>query len=207
MRQAAHHNTLIMKTSIGIGFFALWGSMVFAQTETMPTIKNGSFEGKPHDAIAPEGWESCGYDSTPDILPGPWGVYQKPTHGNTFLGLITREDNSWEMVYQKLERPLLKDHCYKIKLDLARSPAYAGYAGATCLRIWGGTAPCEKKVKLATSPAVEHYEWKTYELILIPDQDIHYLFLECYYKEPTLFPYRGNILIDFIQPLEPCDRA
>ena len=54
------------------------------------TILNSSFEGEPADATVPQGWMACQEGTTPDILPGYWGVYTYPANGDTYLGLITR---------------------------------------------------------------------------------------------------------------------
>lgn len=184
--------------------------MICAQTqaqEVLLVLNNASFEGYPHDAITPDGWESCGYDSTPDILPGPWGVYQKPTDGNTFMGLISREDNTWEMITQELAEPLNSEKCYKFSVSLSRSPAYAGYNQPLRLRIWGGNSPCERKQLLANSPTIDHFEWSEYTFMFSPTENYKYILIECYYKEPTMIPYRGNLLIDGMTPFIECDRA
>lgn len=170
-------------------------------------LENPSFEGVPHDAVTPDSWQECGLDSSPDILPGPWGVYQKPTDGNTFLGLITRENNSWEALGQKMPRPIKKYKCYKFKVDLASSPAYAGYSKPTRLRVWAGNSPCDRTQLIATSTTIDHYEWKTYEFLFSTEEDYKYIIIECYYKEPALNYYRGNLLIDNISAFEMCDRA
>lgn len=196
---------VFLRFIIGLYLVGLAAS-VSAQPKPI-TFRNPSFEGQPHDAITPDQWQACGLDSSPDILPGPWGVYQKPTHGSSFMGLITRENNSWEAAGQALTKPLKKDRCYKIKVDLANSPAYAGYNRATCLRIWGSNTPCDRGELLAISEAVGHYEWKTYEFIFAPLQDYQYIIIECYYKTPVLEYYRGNLLIDNFTAFEACDRA
>lgn len=170
-------------------------------------LNNASFEGVPHDAVTPNQWEACGLDSSPDILPGPWGVYQKPTQGHTFLGLITRENNTWEALGQKMPRPIKKHKCYKFKVDLSSSPAYAGYSKPTCLRVWVGNSVCDRAQLIATSPTVDHYEWKTYEFFFSTESDYKYIIIECYYKAPSLHYYRGNLLIDNISAFEMCDRA
>lgn len=178
-----------------------------AQPSKVIVLANPSFEGQPHDAVTPDHWQACGLDSSPDILPGPWGVYQKPTQGTTFLGLITRENNSWEALGQHLSRPLRADRCYKFSIDLALSPAYAGYSKPTCFRIWGGTDACTRSELLGKSPMIDHYEWKTYEFIFSPKVDYPYIIIECYYNTPTLEYYRGNLLLDNISTFEMCDRA
>lgn len=188
--------------------YLLIGLIATLAAQSKPlTLRNPSFEGVPHDAVTPDEWQACGLDSSPDILPGPWGVYQKPTHGNSFMGLIARENNSWEAAGQQLKKPLKKNQCYKVKVDLARSPAYAGYNQPTCLRIWGSNSPCERDELLAASEAVSHYEWKTYEFIFAPFQNYRYIIIECYYKTPVLEYYRGNLLIDNFTAFEACDRA
>ncbi|MFT5645566.1 MAG: hypothetical protein ACI976_000239 [Aureispira sp.] len=170
-------------------------------------LNNPSFDGEPHDAITPKGWTACGLDSSPDILPGPWGVYQKPTHGNTFIGLITREDNTWEALGQKMSKSFKEERCYKFKIDLASSPAYAGYAKPTCLRVWAGNSACDRAQLIGISPTIDHYEWKTYDFLFSPKEDYKYIIIECYYKQPSLNYYKGNLLIDNISAFEMCDRA
>ncbi len=123
------------------------------------------------------------------------------------MGLITRENNSWEAAGQQLSQALKKDRCYKVQVDLATSPAYAGYNRPTCLRIWGCTNPCERSELLATSEAISHYEWKTYEFIFAPLKDYPYIIVECYYQTPVLEYYRGNLLLDNFTAFEACDRA
>lgn len=170
-------------------------------------LDNTSFEGVPHDAVTPSNWQACGLDSSPDIMPGPWGVYQKPTQGNTFLGLITREDNTWEALGQKVPKPFKKERCYKFKVDLSSSPTYAGYSKPTCLRVWLGNSACDRAQLIAISPTIDHYEWKTYEFLFSTEDDYKYIIIECYYKQPSLDYYKGNLLIDNISAFEMCDRA
>jgi len=180
----------------------------WAQDDKVVELDNASFEGIPHDAVTPNGWNPCGIDSSPDILPGPWGVYQKPTDGNTFLGLITRENKSWEALGQKLKRPLKKHKCYKFSVDLSTSPAYAGYSKPVRLRVWVSKTLCERTKLVATSPTIDHYEWKTYDFMFSTEEDTYrYIIIEAYYKEPAIYFYRGNILIDNFSVFEACDRA
>jgi hypothetical protein len=116
----------ILQQSI-LFFLLCTNSLLLSAQATKPVVlTNGSFEGVPHDAVNPEGWKSCGNDSSPDILPGPWGVYQKPTKGKTYLGLITRENNTWETIYQKMSTPFRKNRCYKFKVDQTYSTANLG---------------------------------------------------------------------------------
>lgn len=190
-----------------LGLFLLCCSAQLVAQFKPVVLENTSFEGVPHDAVTPEKWQACGLDSSPDILPGPWGVYQKPTEGNTFLGLITREDNTWEALGQKMPKPFKKERCYKFKIDLSSSPAYAGYSKPTCLRVWIGNSACDRAQLIAISPTINHYEWKTYEFLFSTEEDYKYIIIECYYKQPSLDYYKGNLLIDNISAFEMCDRA
>ncbi len=170
-------------------------------------INNGSYEGVPQDAATVEYWDNCGYNSTPDLLPGPWGVNQKPAHGDTYLGLTTREDNTFEGIYTELTKPLKKGHCYSFKIDLAHSQTYAGYSGAVSLRIWGGNKNCEKKQLLVCSPVVGHADWRSYNFSFYTNESYSFIIIEAYYKTPSLLPYRGNILIDAFFFFDSCERA
>ena len=179
---------------------------VYAQDISI-TLNNSSFESHSREVTQLRGWESCGYHSTPDILPGSWGVYQQPTDGYTYIGLISREDNTWEKITQKLSTPLNPKKCYKFSVALSRSVAYAGYDKPLRLRVWAGHKPCERKQLLANSPTIDHSDWMEYTFMFSPRENYPYIVIECYYKESTMIPYRGNILIDGISPFMACSRA
>ena len=197
-----------MQKNLYISFLLLMPLFIWGQSTKPVSLKNPSFDGIPHDAVNPEGWHSCGLDSSPDILPGPWGVYQKPTEGSTYIGLITRENKTWETIGQKLSKSLKRNRCYKFTVDLSHSPTYASYSKPTRLRVWLGKSKCSKDKLIASSPTITHYEWKTYEFMFsTEDSDYDYIIIEAYYREPSLNYYRGNILIDNFSVFEACDRA
>lgn len=168
-------------------------------------LTNPSFEGVAEDASVPDGWYACGSYSTPDILPGPWGVYQEAYHGNTFLGLISREDGTWEHIGQRLSQPLKKNECYTFNVKLARSSGYVGYNKPLKFRIWGGTKKCEKAQLLAHTVAIEHTVWKSYNFNFFTNEAYSHIIIEAYYAEKNA--YRGNLLIDACSPFEVCMRA
>lgn len=169
-------------------------------------LGNSSFEGEPADATVPQGWMPCKEGTTPDILPGYWGVYTEPSDGETFVGLITRQNNTWESIGQRLPDMLRKSLCYSWALDLAHSETYSGYNGAIKLRIWLGTAKCRKDQLIFESPLIEHTEWETYEIRFMPNADYRYILLEAFHREET-FSYQGNILIDRLRAITACDRT
>jgi len=171
------------------------------------TLNNGSFEGEPQDAIVPMGWQGCEKGSTPDILPGSWGVYNEPSDGETYMGLITRQDGSWESVGQKLSKAIQKGDCYEFGLDLSHSKTYANYNKPVKIQIWGGTGSCSKDILLGTSKAISHTAWKRYFFRLEPTDNIQYLIIEARSMDGIYFSYNGNILLDNISVLKPCYRA
>ncbi|MCB9283956.1 MAG: hypothetical protein H6563_07785 [Lewinellaceae bacterium] len=177
----------------------LWGQIY---------LINPSFEGdEPQDATVPAGWHACKMGTTPDILPGIWGVYTEPSEGETFVGLITRADGTWESIGQRLSAPVLPKDCYTITLDLAHSKTYAGYNNPIRLRIWGGVTKCNKDQLLAESKFIEHTDWETYSFQFVPKQPLNYIILEANYTDGSNFSYQGNILIDNVRPIKTCIRA
>ena len=45
------------------------------------------------------------------------------------------------------------------------------------------------------------------EFMFSTEEDYKYIIIECYYKNPSLNYYRGNLLIDNFSVFEMCDRA
>lgn len=169
-------------------------------------LSNSSFEGEPRDATVPQGWMICKEGSTPDILPGFWGVYGEASDGDTYVGLITRINNTWEDIGQRLTSNLEKGTCYTWAVDLAHSDTYSGYSGALKLRIWASKLKCQKDQLIYESPLIENSEWQTYQFKFTPDRDYRYILLEAFHSEEP-FQYKGNILIDRLRMIQPCDRT
>ena len=169
-------------------------------------LANASFEGEPRDATVPQGWMACKEGTTPDILPGYWGVYLDPSDGDTYVGLITRGNNTWESIGQRLSAPLEKGDCYSFSLDLAHSDTYSGYNGPLKLRIWASKLKCQKDQLIYESPQIEHLDWKTYEVRFTAKSEYRYILFEAFHSEKP-FSFEGNILIDRIQVIGSCDRT
>jgi len=169
-------------------------------------LSNPSFEGEPRDATVPQGWMACKEGTTPDILPGFWGVYNEPSDGATFVGLITRQNNTWESIGQRLNAPLEKGTCYNWSVDLAHSDTYSGYDGPLRLRIYASKLKCMKDQMIYESPLIEHLDWQTYQFKFTPTSDYRYILIEAFHSEDP-FQYKGNILIDRLRPIQVCDRT
>lgn len=176
-----------------------------AQQAQVPLV-NPSFEGAPAASAIPYGWISISPGSTPDILPGAWGLQGAPYDGATFVGLVTREDGTREEISQNLPVALAPDVCYRFSVYLAHLPTYVGYNQPVRLRVWGG--PQNKRAELlASSPLITHKEWRKYTFEFIPDQSVQCMTLEAYFGPGVLFYYKGNILLDNCSSVERCDRA
>jgi outer membrane protein OmpA-like peptidoglycan-associated protein len=191
-------------------------SMVFSQK--IP-LRNSSFEGVPQHSTTPSGWYDCGQtgETPPDIHPAnEFQVTKTAAHKKTYIGLVTRDNDTWEGLSQRLSAPMKAGQTYTFSVSLARSEKYVSLTKTTRveenfnkpirLRIWGGTSYCSKKQKLAESITIKHTSWKNYTFEFTPKSNYNYIFLEAFF-EPSLFPYNGNILVDECSALIPIDEV
>ncbi len=186
-------------------------------------LENPSFEGVPSEGIKDskllDGWYDCGFpgESPPDVHPkqgpGAFQVTKQPSDGRTYLGLVVRDNDTWEMVSQRLSQPLVAGNVYSFSLDLCRSEVYMSqsrvtnkpmnYATPITFRVWGGKGYCSKDELLATSPMIKNSKWERFDFELSPSKDYRYIVLEAFYKVPTPFPYNGNLLVDNASDIKP----
>ncbi len=193
----------ITKTSLLFLYLFIFNYQTIAQIP----IDNASFEGPSDDATMPTGWHDCRDGTTPDILPGPWGVIKEAYDGDTYLGLITRENGTWESIEQRLRSPMKEGECYSFSLRLAYSKKYAGYNLPLKLRIWGCGTKCSRDQLLAESKFVKHTDWRKYDFDFFPKKDINYIIIEAHFADGVYISYKGNILLDDLSPIKRCDRA
>lgn len=187
---------------------------------------NGSFEGIPNCCMTPAGWLDCGFktETPPDIQPASpgsqalFGVVKQPINGKTYLGMVARQNETYERVSQHLSSPMLKGKCYSFSIYLTRSPIYLSstkddtfrrtkpFITPLILKIYGGDGYCHQKQLLAESQPVSDTIWKKYDFTFSPNSDMSYLELCVFYKTPVLFPYNGNMLLDNASSLKliPC---
>lgn len=203
---------------------ALWGLAIllapaFASAqkdkETVIYLANPSFEDIPRCCEAPSGWINCGSPSEtpPDVQPGFFDVGKPASHGNTYVGMVVRDNETWEAIGQRLSRPLEVNQCYDFSLDLCRSEFYtsmsrktnerADYLTPVVVRIWGGNNACQPEELLDQTPIVTHPRWIPFTFKLRPKKASYtYIMIEAYYRTPILFPYNGNVLIDNASPIK-----
>lgn len=190
------------------------------------TLANPSFEDIPRAGarglFGIKGWFDCGRiefrnETPPDIhTENPndpiFGVTKAASDGETYLGIVTRENETWESVSQKLDQPLEAGKCYTFSIDLARSETYFSSMGKddsvsdqkkatppskpAVLRIWGGVNYCPRNQLLAESVPITNTNWKTYTFEFTPNINTRAISLEAFYKTPVLDPYFGHILVD-----------
>lgn len=196
-----------------------------AQFDTI-SLRNPSFEDSPRkggyyqNAIEAQrnnikGWYDCGIinfalETAPDIHPSDyWSNTKQPSHGRTYLGMVTRDNDTWESVSQELPSPLKAGKCYSFSIELSKSERYISgsrlnaenklkynYTTPSVFRLWGGYGYCGTAELLAESVPVKNSEWKTYTFKLSPKANYKYITFEAFYKVPVVFPYNGHILVD-----------
>jgi hypothetical protein len=188
----------------------------FGQKVDTIRLENPSFEDYPSAAQTPDRWLNCGFsgESPPDTQPsGTFGVDKKAFDGETYLGLVVRDNNTWEGVGQKLKTQLIEDSTYSFSIYVCKSKRYQGksqitgkdvnYVTPAIIRIWGGDGFCRKLNLLGESKPISSVNWEKIDFIFKPKINANYFFIEAFYKIPTLFPYNGNILIDNASAIVP----
>ncbi len=201
--------------------FLLLSLSLGAQDEGVINFTNPSFEDNvPRVGAAPRGWIDCGFpgESAVDIQPDPlreFKVVKPAQHGKTYLGMVTRDNDTYERVAQRISAPMKAGQCYELRIQLARSELYLSrsrltdsdenYVTPIKLNVRGGFDVCDVGEVIGVSPLVSNWDWQEFRIKLKPQQDYTYIMLEAFYKQPILFPYNGNILLDNAQPLMPVD--
>ncbi|MFK7933682.1 MAG: OmpA family protein [Saprospiraceae bacterium] len=189
-----------------------------AQADLPIELNNPSFEDMPRHSKAPRGWYDCGspFESPPDVHPthdAAFNVNRAPFSGDTYLGLVVRDNDTNEAVGQRLKRPIEAGKCYEFSIALARSDSYislsrktseeVNYTTPAKLRIYGGNNYCVKAEMLAESSLVKNTRWLVYNFRIEPQKTHKYIVLEAYYNTPALFLYNGHILVDSSSAIVP----
>lgn len=193
--------------NMGIGLCLLLFSVTCCYSQY---LSNPSFEGTTGMSKVPTGWTVCDTFSTPDTQPLINYENHSPTDGNTFLSLVGRTTPSpyaghSEDCETQLLNPLLKNKCYKFRIDVAcsktmRNETWDGtfyYSNPMILKIYGETAPCAKTELLYQSEPIPDENWKTIEFFITPTTDITYLYLQSDFAQ--LPAYFGSLLLDNIR--------
>lgn len=210
-----------LHTSICTLMGILAGFTGWTQNAAAIQLTNPSFEDVPRHSHVPRGWYDCGFpgESAPDTQPDPtFRVSKAAQDGDTYVGLVVRDNDTWEAISQKLPKALEKGKCYEFSLFLSRSESYvsvsrvteteANYNTPAKIRIWGGFDYCDKQYLLAETKLVINTRWIEYKMKLEPIANYTHIVIQAFFKTPTLFPYNGNVLMDKASDLVviPCDQ-
>lgn len=195
----------------------LLSSIISGTSQGAIYLNNPSFEDFPRHSHPPIGWKDCGFagESPPDTQPsGDFAVTYPATDGSTYLGMVVRDNETYEAVTQKLSSPMKPGTCYEFSLHLARSPYYVSISRTTeqrtnfnqpvKLRIYGGfNSNCDRSVLLDETGLVKASQWMQYNFKFEPKQAYSHILIEAFYETPTLFPYNGNVLVDNASAITP----
>ena len=110
---------------------SILGNYAYAQKGVI-YLTNPSFEGRFRLYSLPRGWKDCGEElfpkeTPPDLHPMVselFGVDQKPADGFAYLGLVIRQNGSWESISQQLAKPMKANQCYAFRIAMSRSEQY-----------------------------------------------------------------------------------
>jgi hypothetical protein len=187
-------------------------------------LLNSSFERAPNNgqsaATLPKGWETCNFEGEtfPDIQPGSFDVTLKPFHGKSYVGMVGRDNGTFESITQKLPAKLKAGVCYTMSLYLAKSPTYMSRSRTTNeeinfnrplkLIIWGSeNTSCKISTDkiLAVSPPVNSNSWRKFIFQFKPNNDVDRIHFSAYFVIDKF--YSGNILLDNLSQIVPvnCD--
>jgi len=191
------------------------GVVLYAQQGVI-VLRNASFEDAPRHSQTPRDWIDCGFsgESEPDTQPcGEFGVTMLPLEGDTYLGMVVRDNETWERVSQRLSSPLEGGKCYEFSIHLARSPQYlsqsriteqlVNYNKGIRLRVYAGFSPCSRQELLAQSSVIKNSTWQRFNFTLEPTQNYTFIIFEAFYEDSKLEPYNGNILLDNASAIVP----
>jgi outer membrane protein OmpA-like peptidoglycan-associated protein len=205
-----------MKFSAIFCILLIFSLDAYAQSEDV-IIRNPSFEGMPRKGeylFVLDGWTDCGMiyfrgETPPDVHPAgaAWQNIAPSYDGRTYVGMVVRDNDTWESISQRLETPIEANKCYSFSIALMRSDKYVSltrlntdkeenYQEPAVLRMWGGSGYCDQRELLAESAPVSNREWEDFEFEFRPQFNHRYFTLEVFYKTPVLFPYNGHVLID-----------
>ncbi len=173
-------------------------------------LKNPNFEvNVPQMGKTPTGWIDLGADnSSPvDIQPGFWDVSLPPQDGKAYVGMVVRENITWEGIGQVLEGWMRKDSTYTFSVWLAKSRIFMSatpnsngeilnFKAPTVLKIWGYNTETRAEELLAESQPVGIATWTKYTFTFTPrNADYNEIDLMAYYARGQEGK-NGHLLLD-----------
>lgn len=186
--------------------------VVAASGQAIIPLRNPSMEALPGPAKTPSFWHFCGppQETPPDVHPsGAFGIQKKAAHGQTYIGLVVRDNGTTEKISQRLETPLKAGQTYRFQCYVARPEIYRSISRSTMqpdsftrairLRLWG-VQHCEKIRLLGSTPLITNTDWQLYQFEFTPDQTINGIMFEAWYDTEEAY-YNGGIFLDLVSPI------
>lgn len=179
-------------------------------------LNNSSFEnGKHGHSTLPEDWFHCIDGNTPPDLHDSWsnyfGISKSAMNGKQFVGMVVREDNTFENISQRLPLAFQKGTTYEMEFSLAQakellsmsrtSIGEVNFNTPVILQIWGGFNYCESNQLLYESIAITHQIWKDYTAKFTADDNYEVITFEAFYSDAYNPPYNGHLLLDHLSPI------
>jgi hypothetical protein len=174
-------------------------------------LDNPSFEGTSSAGVVPPNWFNYGHsgETPPDTQPGCFNVETEPQDGETYLGMVTRDNGTTEGVIQRLDYPLLPGNKYEMSFFLATSMLYTSmskktnevvkYTTPVNLKIMGYKVGSNSLCKFKELKNIYHDDWELYTIQIEPCDTIECIVFAVVY--PHIEPVNGNILIDNCSPI------
>ncbi|MEM9981259.1 MAG: T9SS type A sorting domain-containing protein, partial [Bacteroidota bacterium] len=151
-----------------------------AQQDPIGFFTNGSFEGLGAglSGAIPTGWANCSSrpDGTPDMPPGPFGISQSASNGQSFVGFVTTSGGYYEGIGQPFTFIAGVEYIFNIDAMNGSWPngGGGGYGNPTTLQIYAGDAPCEL-TSLIFEALIDNASWETFTFTFTPDRDYSYI--------------------------------
>lgn len=190
-----------------LALFLLVNFSLVAQEDAY--LYNPSFEGIPKPGQVPEAWVNCDRfgETPPDTHPsGAFGITKSAYEGRTYLGMVTRDNDTWESIGQELKQPLQAGKTYVFKAQLARSDRYishsrltgqqANYTIPARLKIWGGNNKLDIKQLFGETALVGSQKWEEHIITFTAEESYNFFLLEVFYESLESEAYCGHVLID-----------
>lgn len=214
---------IISKQKISSKVFLVEADRVYANSvkleNTNGYINNPSFEDYPHpgtlESKGVKYWTDCGRLNFPDHTPCDlhgigsnfFNCTVDPAHGKTYVGLVTRADDSYESISQKLQQGIIEDSTYTLEFKATSSPTYISasrssstalinYNKAVFIEIWISNGICNEEVKIFEAQLKKSTEWTNYQVLFTAPISAKYITFKA---NSAYSSTQGNALVDDIK--------
>ena len=179
-------------------------------------LENASFERHPEQlGRVPHGWANAGpvSESPPDVHTNTsnyFGVQHLAAEGEAYLGMVARDNYTFEAVSQRIPGGLRAGVTYRLRLWVSHSPTLASTSRQTGRPArYNNPIPFDVYVAekanggkfelVARSEPIDHADWREYTLEFTPTRDWKFLRLGAGMNTLYARPVCGNVLIDAVE--------